>query len=143
MVFLTEVSDVLVDTSGVSITSVAWERKDTLDAQSLGELLDQSSAVEVVPMEIFYTATVSGHISGSVGSSLDAFDSFVSRLRLSASDATVVVLEAPFGVSAQATTSMSDKALSSKIGNPNIISDESSANGKFIVEVSRLELQAR
>ena len=143
MVFLTEVSDVLVDTSGVSITSVAWERKDTLDAQSLGELLDQSSAVEVVPMEIFYTATVSGHISGSVSSSLDAFDSFVSRLRLSASDATVVVLEAPFGVSAQATTSMSDKALSSKIGNPNIISDESSANGKFIVEVSRLELQAR
>ena len=143
LVFLTDVSDVLVDTSGVSITSVAWERKDTLDAQSLGELLDQSSDVEVVPMELFYTATVSGHISGSAGSSLDAFDLFVSRLRLSTSDATVVVLDAPYGVSAQATTSMSDKALSSEIENPDITSDESTDNGKFVVELSRRELSVQ
>ncbi len=119
--FLSHLSGVIDSHPAVSITTVSWERDDLLDEKSLRLVLGQEDGIDKLPMELVYRATVSGAIKGSAGSALDTFEAFVNTLRRTNADSTVVVVEAPFGMSQNARVTAADLI---------------QAGGRFTVEVN-------
>ncbi len=119
--FLSNLSGVIENHPAVSIDEVSWERDDVLDEKSLQRVLGQQDTIDELPMELVYRATVSGAIKGSAGSALDTFEAFVNTLRRTNSDGTVVVVEAPFGLSQNDRVTATDLAES---------------NGVFTIEVN-------
>ncbi len=97
--------------SDVSISSVSWENTAVIDATLLmkhladaEQPLSENIAVQQVPLQQIYKATVSGVVGGSPEMALDRFQAFVSMLREISSRPTVVVVETPFGLGDQRTT---------------------------------------
>jgi len=84
--FLSELSSVVGEEPSVSVSAVSWE----------------------LQLNQLYRATVNGSIEGNSGSVLDRFEHFVSSLRRSSENHTVVVVEAPFGMDDNSKTTAAD-----------------------------------
>ena len=119
--FLNEIAENVHENAGVSVSSVAWELEDLLNATSLTEMLSQPTAINTIDLEQVYRATVSGVVQGNPEASLTTFESFVSTLRHANAIPSVVVVETPFGLGSQDKTTMSSL---------------SGATGEFLLELS-------
>jgi len=94
--FLKHVAGVVNESENISAISVSWQQESQLDKQSLQLIMQQPAGN--VPLEQLYRATLSGEISGDHTGALAEFESFVTSLRRSSADMSVVVLDAPFGL---------------------------------------------
>jgi len=113
--FLAELASVVGEEPSISVSAVSWEQEDKLDEKSLQAIIRKPEGIDKLRLNHFYRATVNGSIEGNTGSVLDRFENFVSSLRNSSENHTVVVVEAPFGMDDNSKTTAADLAESKAV----------------------------
>ena len=106
--FLSMLANVVGNETAVSVNSVEWHQEDFLDQKSLKAILEKPEDIEKMPIDQFFRATVGGSIEGNAASALDRFETFVSSLRNTSAEQSVVVVEAPFGLAEDSKTTTED-----------------------------------
>ena len=119
--FLMQVSEARHGAESMSVSSVDWHSTDQINQNSLLEISTQPQGFDRVMVEKIYAATVSGEIEGDVESALDTFGTFVDKLRSISADSSVVVVDAPFDLDQNSTTTADGV---------------SEASGRFTLEIS-------